>query len=199
MASDHGGEGYLDPAWSSAIIEQLSRNPGDAMVYMCYPGWLSFLNHRKVNENISALNLQELGLEKKAAESAPLLRWFRGQTYNSSAQRCFLVDVLTAVELFRACAAWRDETVKSDLYSRQGISCVGWVHEVACTSAPSIWIVTDPELPLTLMSDRPGLYEALEGIRRAGMWNNSTQIVRDAQDLTVEECLTLTYPEGLTG
>ncbi|MXZ14465.1 MAG: hypothetical protein F4Y76_02985 [Acidimicrobiales bacterium] len=196
VATDDGGEGRIDPVWSAPIIERLIHNGHDETVELSYPSWLAFLNC-SVDCVARWPDLREINVPREVARGGGLGRLLGrlvGRHASSdSATRNFKTDVLTAVELFQALAAWRDPNLTSVLYERHGVQSIDWARSVACVSCPAIWIVTDPELPLTLISDRSGMYEALEAQRRLRPESNSTAIVRNAQHMTIDECIAALY------
>ena len=195
IATDHGNDGFIGRCWSPAIGEYLRQESDDSAVEMCYPGSLSFLDHGLMKVVDFGLNMRELDPVRDAVEKRYFWGLVRRRASNPPIVRRFEADVRTCIELFRAAVAWRNSMIESSLYGRYGVRCVGWAHEVACMSSAVVWMVTDPEYPLTLVSDRPALYESLELCRRADSWCDATVIVRDAQDLTMQECVALVYPE----
>lgn len=198
-ATDYGGEGRINPAWSMSFVDRLMHNGRNGMVELSYPSWLSFLNRSASRGRLVAdsaafwPNLHEVEAQPDLVRGRSLGRFRRTRASADSAARRFVTDVQTVVELFKALAAWRVPDQVSTLYERHGVQCTPWAYSVACVSCPTIWIVTDPELPLTLISDRPGLYEALETQRRLRPESNSTAIVRNAQQMTIDECIAALY------
>lgn len=202
VATDYGGEGRINPAWLLPIINRLVLNPSDETVELSYPAWLSFLDPSGFRGSSATghsdywPDLHEVKLKRDAAKDRSFPRLFRAVIRGELATRRFETDVQTAVELFRAVVAWRDSSYRSVLFERHGVRSTYWAHHVACVSCPTIWIVTDPELPLTLISDRPGLYEMLDEQRHTNRASRSTRVVRDAQAMTIGECIELVYPEN---
>ncbi len=196
IATDCGNDGRIGRCWSSAIIDCLRQESCDTTVEMCYPGSLSFLESSLPQDADIKLNIGELESVRQAVEKSYFWGLIRRQIWNPPTVRRFETDMQTCVELFEATAAWRNPTVESSLYDRYGVGCVGWAHEVACMSSSAIWMVTDPEYSVTLVSDRPALYESLELCRRADTWCDATIVVRNAQFLTMQECIALVYSES---
>lgn len=201
-ATDYGGEGRINPVWSMSIVDRLMQNDRNGKVELSYPSWLSFLdraaNRGRLTDDCDVFvpDLHEVSVQRDVVRGRGLGRFRRRPASTNPATRRFETDVLTVVELFKALVAWRIPDQASTLYERHGVQSTPWAHCVACISCPTIWIVTDPELPLTLMSDRPGLYESLEVHRRRAMETESTRIVRVTQGMTIEKCIALVYPNG---
>lgn len=202
VATDYGGEGRINPVWSTPIISRLMQNGRSGMVELSYPNWLTFLDRvtsrGRLVGNCTAFwpDLHEIKAQRDVARDPGLGRLRRTPASVDSSMRHFKTDVLTVVELFRALVAWRVPDQASSLYERHGVQSALWAHQVACVSCPTIWMVTDPELPLTLMSDRPGLYELLESHRRRAAEFESTRIARVTQGMTIDTCIASVYPNG---
>lgn len=202
VATDYGGEGRINPVWSMSIVDRLMKNSRKRTVELSYPSWLSFLDRSTGRGRLVAdcaafrPDLHEVKAQRNVVRGRGLGRLRRTAASTDSATRHFETDVLTVVELFQALAAWRIPDQASSLYERHGVRCTPWAHSVACVSCPTIWIVTDPELPLTLMSDRPGLYESLDVHRRRATESESTRVIRVTQRMTIDECIGSVYPNG---